>query len=77
MSLSFLAKLAPYLAAIGLLIGVFFYGVNVGKGKQKIVYQERIIEVGKRHIEIEKKQAKIISSRANIDVVTILRKGEF
>jgi hypothetical protein len=77
MSLSFLVKTLPYLAALGLLVGAFFYGVNVGKGKQKIIYQDRIIEAGERHVEIEKEQARIIANRANVDVINILHEGGF
>ena len=76
MSLSFL-KLLPVIAAIAVVAGSFFYGVHIGKGKQKIIYQEKIIEAGQRHVEIEKKQGQIRANRSNIDIIAILQSGEF
>lgn len=77
MSLPTILKIAPYLAAVALLVGVFFYGVNVGKGKQKIIYQDRIIEASNRHAKIEKKQSEIIANRDNVNIIDVLYKGNF
>ena len=52
MPLSLLFKLAPYLVAIGLLVGVFFYGVNVGKTECQKDAQIVVIEGTKSREQI-------------------------
>jgi len=77
MPLSLLFKLAPYLVAIGLLVGVFFYGVNVGKTKMEVKYKQEIIDAGKEDIAIENRQANIIASRGLYNLSERLHNGSF
>jgi hypothetical protein len=70
-------KLTPWLLALLLGVGGFFYGVSVGIKNQKVVYQEKIIEAGARHVEIEEKQSKYVATRGQRLHLDELRKGTF
>lgn len=69
-------KLLPYIVVVGALLGVYSYGYNQGKQKQKIVYKEKVIEAGRKDIETDKRQEKwlAIGERDHIDW---LYAGEF
>lgn len=74
---SFLLKLAPYAIGALVVIGAFLYGVSVGKKNQKVIYQTKIIEAGKRHAEIEKKQGERVANRGLRIHISKLRGGNF
>ena len=71
------SKLTPWLLALLLGVGGFFYGVSVGIKNQKVVYQEKIIEAGARHAKIENEQSKYVATRGQRLHINELRKGTF
>ena len=73
MQLIKILRFLPYV----LIVLAYFYGVNVGKKGERVVYQDRIIEAGERHADIEKRQNEIITNRANYDIIKRLQSGGF
>ena len=72
-----LPKLAPYVLALLLIIGAFFYGRSTGKDSERVVYQTKVIQAGERHANIEQRQSEIIANRSDVNIVSVLLKGDF
>lgn len=58
-------------------LGGTFYLVNLGEKKEKARQLEREAQAARDDIYIKQKQDKILSGRNRVNIIDILRKGEF
>ena len=70
-------KNAPYVLALLLIIGAFFFGRSTGQDNERVVYQTKVIQAGERHAGVEKKQSTWDSRRHSVNHIEWLYEGTF